>query len=120
MSPRLVVWIARFMIIPFIAIPLLLTYFKPPPALAVLMAASAVAQAGIFFFTVTISMYRNRATKWGVLATMIYGLIVMLLHPKYGFGPIIGLVHWGIWAMMLILGCGLVYFIVSLLTSKKK
>jgi Na+/proline symporter len=80
------------------------------------MSSSAVAQAGIFFFVVGVSMYWRRATKEGAAATMLYGLTMFLFHPKI-LGRSIGLYHWGIWALLLMFGSGLTYVLVSLVTS---
>ena len=115
-SPRALLWATRILLIPFIFLPFYWTVTKPPPALAEFMAGAAVGQAGIFFTTVAISMYWKRATKWGAIAAIIYGIILVLLHPK-AFGPTVGLIHWGIWAMLTIFGCMLVYFVVSLITK---
>lgn len=115
-SPQKLLWLTRFMLIPFIAIPLWWVFTAPPPILSEFMASSAVAQAGIFFFVVGVSMHWKRATKWGASATMIYGLILALLHPK-AYGGNFGLNHWGIWALMLMFGSAAVYFCVSLITK---
>ncbi|NWF86689.1 hypothetical protein HXY32_02605 [Candidatus Bathyarchaeota archaeon] len=77
------------------------------------MAGSTVAQVGIFFFVVGVSMYWKRATKWTAIATIIYGLALTLLHPN-AYGKIIGLYHWGYWALLLMFGSAFIYFFVSL------
>jgi Na+/proline symporter len=61
-------------------------------------------------------MYWKRATKWGAIATVIYGLVLTMLHPK-AYGKFIGLYHWGYWALLLMFGSALVYLIVSLATK---
>jgi Na+/proline symporter len=116
-SPRALLLTSRLLIIPFLAIPLWWTYTSPPPILSEFMSGSAVAQAGIFFFVVAVSMYWKRATKVGAIATIIYGMAVALLHPSvYGkFVPPFN--HWGIWALTLIFGCGAIYVGLSLLTK---
>ncbi|MGC9345785.1 MAG: hypothetical protein ACP5ER_03215, partial [Candidatus Bathyarchaeales archaeon] len=91
-------------------------FTSPPPILSEFMAGSAVAQAGIFFFVVGVSMYWKRATKWGAITTIIYGLILTLLHPK-AYGKFVGLCHWGYWALLLMFGSALIYFLVSLTTK---
>ena len=81
------------------------------------MAGSAVAQGGIFFFVIAVSMYWKRATKWGAVATIVYGMVLALFNPTV-YGKYIPLMnHWGIWVMTLIFGCGLVYIGVSLATK---
>lgn len=115
-SPKRLLWLTKLMLIPFIAIPLYWTFTSPPPILSEFMAGSAVAQAGIFFFVVGVSMYWKRATKWGATATIIYGLILTLLHPE-AYGKLVGLYHWGYWALLLMLGSALIYFLISLATK---
>jgi len=115
-SPRALLWATRILLIPFIFLPFYWTVTAPPPVLAEFMSGAAVGQAGIFFTVVAISMYWKRATKWGAIAAIIYGIILTLFHPKV-FGPTVGLFHWGIWAMLTIFGCMLVYFVFSLVTK---
>jgi len=115
-SPKKLLWLTKLMLIPFIVIPLWWTFTSPPPVLSEFMAGSAVAQAGIFFFVVGVSMYWKRATKWGAIATIIYGLILTVLHPK-AYGKFVSLYHWGYWALLLMLGSALIYFLVSLATK---
>jgi Na+/proline symporter len=115
-SPKKLLRLTKLMLIPFIAIPLYWTFTSPPPILSEFMAGSAVAQAGIFFFVVGVSMYWKRATKWGATASIVYGLILTLLHPK-AYGKLVGLYHWGYWASLLMFGSAMVYFLVSLATK---
>jgi len=89
---------------------------SPPPILSEFMAGSAVAQAGIFFFVVGVSMYWKRATKWGAIAAIVYGLVLTVLHPN-AYGKTIGLYHWGYWALLLMFGSALTYSLVSLATK---
>ncbi|MEM3536160.1 MAG: sodium:solute symporter family protein [Candidatus Bathyarchaeia archaeon] len=109
-------WLTKIMLIPFITIPLWWTFTSPPPILSEFMAGSAVAQAGIFFFVVGVSMHWKRATKWGASVAIIYGLLMTSLHPN-AYGKTFGLYHWGYWAFLLMLGAGLLYFLVSLATK---
>jgi sodium/pantothenate symporter len=115
-SPKTLLRLTRLMLIPFIAIPLWWTFTSPPPILSEFMAGSAVAQAGIFFFVVGASMYWKRATKWGAFATMVYGLLLTILHPN-AYGKSVGLYHWGYWSLALMLGSAVVYLAVSLATK---
>jgi Na+/proline symporter len=117
--PKKLLWLTRLMLVPFIAIPLWWTLTSPPPVLSELMAGSAVAQAGIFFFVVGVSMYWRRATKWGAVAALIYGLVITILHPK-AYGKLLGLYHWGYWALALMIGSATLYFLVSLATTPLK
>jgi sodium/proline symporter len=115
-SQRNLLWLTKLMLVPFIAIPLWWTFTSPPPILSEFMAGSAVAQAGIFFFVVGVSMYWKRATKWGAVAATGYGLVITIFHPK-AYGALIGLHHWGHWALLLMVGSALTYFLVSLATK---
>lgn len=116
MSPKKLLWSTRLTLVPFIAMPLWLTFIETPPILSEFMSSSAVAQAGIFFFVVGVSMYWRRATKWGASVTILYGLIVFLFHPKI-CGGLVGLYHWGYWALLLMFGSALIYFLTSLATK---
>jgi Na+/proline symporter len=116
-KPNILLIISRISIIPLMLIPLWWTYTSPPPLLSEFMAGSAVAQAGIFFFVVAVSMYWKRATKIGAICTIIYGIILTLLHPSVYGKYIPPFNHWGIWALTLMFGCGAMYFIISLLTK---
>jgi len=115
-SPKKLLWLTKLMLIPFIAIPLWWTFTSPPPILSEFMSGSAVAQAGIFFFVVGVSMYWKRATKWGAITTIVYGLVLTVFHPK-AYGQLVGLYHWGYWALLLMFGAALVYTLVSLATK---
>ncbi|MCX8204811.1 MAG: hypothetical protein N3H31_04090 [Candidatus Nezhaarchaeota archaeon] len=115
-SPRTLLWLSRLLLPPFLFIPLYWNVEAPPPVLAEFMAGVAVGQAGIYFFSVAVSMYWKRATKIGALASMIYGFIITPLHPA-AYGRLVGLTHWGYWTLLLIFGCAAVYFLVSLATK---
>ncbi|MEM3770319.1 MAG: sodium:solute symporter family protein [Candidatus Bathyarchaeia archaeon] len=113
---RELIWLTRAMLIPFIMVPLWWTLTSTPPVLSEFMSGSAVAQAGIFFFVVGVSMHWQRATKWGAAAAIVYGLFLTALHPK-AYGKFFGLYHWGYWALLLIFGSATAYFLTSLLTK---
>ncbi|MBC7115222.1 MAG: sodium/proline symporter [Archaeoglobi archaeon] len=116
---KTMLWLTRILLIPFIFIPLYWNLTGAPPVLSEFMAGAAVGQAGIFFFTVAVSMYWRRATKWGAISAILYGLVLTLLHPK-ALGKLVGLTHWGVWALLLIFGCAAVYFAVSLMTKPEE
>jgi sodium/pantothenate symporter len=116
-SSRGLLQLSRLLIIPFVAIPLYWYLFGTPPVLSEFMAGSAVAQGGIFFFVVAFSMYWKRATKWGAVATIVYGMVVSLLHPSVLGKSLPPFNSWGVWALALMFGCALVYIGVSLLTK---
>lgn len=115
--PKLLLNLSRIVVIPLVIIPLWWTYTSPPPVLSEFMSGSAVAQAGIFFFVIAVSMYWKRATKWGAVSAIVYGMGMALLHPSvYGkFLPPFD--HWGVWAFAVMGGCALVYFAVSMMTK---
>ncbi len=116
--PRILLLLARIFVIPLVVIPLWWTYTSPPPVLSEFMSGSAVAQAGIFFFVIAVSMYWKRATKWGAVAAIVYGMGVALLHPNVWGSKLPPFNHWGIWAIAVMGGCALVYVVVSLLTKQ--
>jgi Na+/proline symporter len=125
-SPQKMLWATRIMLLPVLIVPFLIVWLWPPPYLVDLGTISAIGQASIFFTAVAISMYWKRATKWGVIATTIYGMIIMLLQPKFLLtaAPDVantlaawGLLHFGKWALLTIGGCIILYFLVSLATK---
>lgn len=115
--PRVLLLLARVFVIPMIIIPLWWTYTSPPPVLSEFMSGSAVAQAGIFFFVIAVSMYWKRATKWGAVAAIVYGMFAALLHPNVWGSALPPFNHWGVWAFAVMGGCALVYVAASLLTK---
>jgi len=117
MPPKLLLRLSRVLVIPFVVIPLWWTYTSPPPVLSEFMSGSAVAQGGIFFFVVAISMYWKRATKWGAIATILYGMAMALMHPSVYGARLPPFNSWSVWAMALMFGCAAIYFGVSLLTK---
>jgi Na+/proline symporter len=116
-SSRGLLQLSRLLIIPFVAIPLWWNYTSPPPVLSEFMSGSAVAQGGIFFFVIAVSMYWKRATKWGAVAAIAWGMVVALLHPNVWGKFLPPFNNWGVWALVLMFGCALVYFGVSLITK---
>uniref|UniRef100_A0A7C3F2A4 Sodium:solute symporter family protein n=1 Tax=Candidatus Methanomethylicus mesodigestus TaxID=1867258 RepID=A0A7C3F2A4_9CREN len=116
-SPSSLLRLSRVLVLPFVLIPLWWTYTSPPPVLSEFMSGSAVAQGGIFFFVVAVSMYWKRATKWGAVSTILYGMGMALLHPSVYGKYLPPFTHWGVWALALMGGCAAVYVVVSLLTK---
>jgi len=116
-SSRLLLSLSRLLVIPFVIIPLWWTYTAPPPVLSEFMSGSAVAQGGIFFFVIAVSMYWKRATKWGAVATILYGMGMALMHPAVYGARLPPFNSWSVWALTLMFGCAAIYFIVSLLTK---
>jgi Na+/proline symporter len=114
---KLLLMLSRILVIPFVVIPLWWTYTSPPPVLSEFMSGSAVAQGGIFFFVIAVSMYWKRATKWGAVATIVYGMAMALMHPSVYGARLPPFNSWSVWALALMFGCAAIYFGVSLLTK---
>lgn len=99
----------------FLFLPFYWTLKNPPELLAIFMGMAAMGLGAIFFFVTAISYYWRRATKWGAMVTVLYGTIMTLyggwavLHKK-----IIGM---GTMEWILVGGCIILYFGVSLLTK---
>ncbi|MBF0497125.1 MAG: hypothetical protein HQK58_11220 [Deltaproteobacteria bacterium] len=104
-----------FLIALFLFLPFIWTLNKPPELLAIFMGLSAMGLGAIFFFVTVVSYYWKRATKWGAICTVIFGTIATLyggwavLHKK-----ILGM---GTMEWILVAGCGILYFGVSLCTQ---
>jgi Na+/proline symporter len=98
----------------FILIPFYWTFKKPPALLAVFMGYAAIGLGGIFIFCTAVSFFWRRATAVGAILTMIYGVVATLIgsilvtKQKMGMGTL---------EFVVLIGCGLVYFISSLLTK---
>jgi Na+/proline symporter len=60
------------------------------------------------------SYYWKRATKWGALCTVLYG-VAMTLYGSWAvlYKKVLGM---GTMEWLLVLGCGAIYFVVSALT----
>jgi sodium/proline symporter len=112
-SDKTLIWLLRILLGVFLFIPFLYTFYKPPALLALFMGQAAIALGGIFFFVTAISYYWKRATKWGAIAACIYGTVMTLwgafqiAQKKLGMGSLLWIV---------VIGCGICYFLVSLLT----
>ena len=96
-------------------LPFYWTLVNPPPLLSIFMGLAAMGLGAIFFYVTAISYYWKRATKWGAFWCVIYGTLMsiyggykVLLKKEMGMGTM----EW-----ILVIGCGLIYFLVSLATK---
>ena len=102
-----------------IAVALLLPFYwtlvNPPPLLSVFMGLSAMGLGAIFVYVTAVSYYWKRATKWGALCCVIYGTLMSI----YGGYKVLYKKELGMGTMewILVIGCGLVYFLVSFATK---
>ena len=114
-SDKAMLNLGYFLIALFLFLPFYWTLVNPPPLLSIFMGLAAMGLGAIFFFVTAISYYWKRATKWGTLVCALYGTGMSIyggysvLYKKYvGMGTL----EW--W---LVIGCGVLYFVVSLITK---
>lgn len=114
-SDKSMLYLGYFLIALFLFLPFYWTLVNPPPLLSIFMGLAAMGLGAIFFFVTAVSYYWKRATKWGALATVLYGTGMsiyggwaVLLKKTVGMGTL----EW--W---LVIGCGVLYFLVSLMTK---
>jgi len=114
-SDRALMRLSHGLIAAFLFLPFYWTLVRPPELLAIFMGLAAMGLGAIFFFVTAISYYWRRATKWGALATVLYGT-AMTLYGGYAvlYKNAVGM---GTFEWILMGGCGLLYFGVSLLTT---
>ena len=98
----------------FLLIPFYWTFKKPPELLAVFMGYASIGLGGIFIFCTAVSFYWKRATAPGAIMCMIYGVAATLIGGIFVTKQKIGM---GTLEFIVLIGCGLVYFIVSMLTK---
>ena len=112
-SDKTLIWLLRVLIAVFLFIPFFYTLYRPPALLAIFMGFAAIGLGGIFFYVTAISYYWKRASKVGVLAACIYGVIATLwgawgvVHKTLGMGTMFWIVFFG---------CGICYFVGSLIS----
>ena len=100
----------------FLFLPFYWTLKRPPELLAIFMGLAAMGLGAIFFFVTVISYYWKGATKWGAICTVLFGTLATLWGGWAVLGrkpPLIGM---GTMEWILISGCFILYFGVSLLT----
>ncbi len=118
-SDKSMLYLGYFLIALFLFLPFYWTLVIPPPLLSIFMGLAAMGLGAVFFFVTAISYYWKRATKWGAICCVVWGTIwtlyggstVLVAKPSYGMGS---------YEWFLVLSCGLVYFIVSLITKPPK
>ncbi len=106
-----------FLIALFLFLPFWWTYKSAPPLLAIFMGMAAMGLGAVYFFVTAISYYWKRATKWGAVCTVIYGTVMSILGGYYVLfkkPPSLGM---GTMEWILVIGCGVIYFVVSALTK---
>ena len=89
---------------------------RPPPLLAYLTSGAAVGLGSIFFFVVAVSFYWRGATKYGAMACILYGMAMCALGGYYVYT--LNVWGWGYWQLATFIGCGALYFLISLATPK--
>ncbi len=118
-SDKSMLYLGYFLIALFLFLPFYWTLVRPPPLLSIFMGLAAMGLGAVFFFVTAISYYWKRATKWGAICCVVWGTIatlyggstVLVPKPSYGMGS---------YEWFLVISCGLVYFIVSLMTKPPK
>ncbi len=115
-SDKSMLYLGYFLIAVFLFLPFYWTLVNPPPLLSIFMGLAAMGLGAIFVFVTVVSYYWKGATKWGALCCVLYGTFgsiyggyKVLLKKELGMGTF----EWG-----LIIGCGLLYFIVSAVTKR--
>ncbi|NLC12275.1 MAG: hypothetical protein GX767_08510 [Firmicutes bacterium] len=114
MSPRTLLLLTRVLIVVVIFIPFYWTLVAPPPLLAAWMGQAAIGMGGIFIWVIAASLYWKRATAAGAIACMAYGIIAVLWGSVLVARNLLGM---GTLMYIVLIGCGIIYIFVSLLTS---
>jgi Na+/proline symporter len=114
-SDKAMLNLGNVLIAVFLFLPFYWTLRRPPELLAIFMGLAAMGLGAIFFFVTAISYYWKRATKWGALVTVVYGTVMTL----YGGWAVLykKTVGMGTMEWILVVGCLILYFAVSLLTK---
>ncbi|HNS32721.1 MAG TPA: hypothetical protein PKN36_07085 [bacterium] len=98
----------------FLLIPFYWTFKRPPALLAVFMGYASIGLGGIFIFCTAFSFYWKRATAFGAVLCMVYGVIATLIGSIFVTKGKIGM---GTLEFIVLIGCGFVYFFGSLVTK---
>ena len=98
----------------FLFIPFYWAFKNTPPLLAVFMGYASIGLGGIFIFCTAVSFYWKRATAAGAISCMVYGVVATLIGSIFVTKNKIGM---GTLEFIVLIGCGVVYFVVSLLTK---
>jgi Na+/proline symporter len=116
-SDKSMLMLGYFLIALFLFLPFYWTLVSPPPLLSIFMGMAAMGLGAVFFFVTAISYYWKRATKWGAVCTVIYGTLGTLFGGWAVLSrkpPLLGM---GTMEWILVLGCLVIYFVVSLATQ---
>lgn len=114
-SDKSMLYLGYFLIALFLFLPFYWTLKRPPELLSIFMGLAAMGLGAVFFFVTAISYYWRRATKWGAMVTVVwgtactlYGGYAVLFKKMYGMGS---------YEWFMVLSCGILYFVVSLMTK---
>ncbi|HQO64967.1 MAG TPA: hypothetical protein PK528_15265, partial [Syntrophorhabdus sp.] len=114
-SDKSMLYLGYFLIALFLFLPFYWTLVNPPPLLSIFMGMAAMGLGAIFFFVTAVSYYWKGATKWGALCCTLYG-IGMSIYGGYKV-LVVREIGMGTMEWWLVIGCGLLYFIVSAITK---
>ncbi len=114
-SDKSMLYLGYFLIALFLFLPFYWTLVNPPPLLSIFMGLAAMGLGAIFVFVTAVSYYWKGATKWGALFTVLYGTGMSIYGGyKVLYKKEIGL---GTFEWWLVIGCGIIYFVVSAVTK---
>ncbi|HOM26263.1 MAG TPA: hypothetical protein PKV21_02005 [bacterium] len=113
-SKNLLLKLTKVFIGIFLLIPFYWTFKKPPALLAVFMGYASIGLGSIFIFCTAVSFYWKRATSTGAILCMLYGVIATLIGSIFVFKQKLGM---GTLEFIVLIGCGIFYFVGSLLTK---
>ncbi len=116
-SDQSMLMLGYFLIALFLFLPFYWTLVAAPPLLAIFMGMAAMGLGAVFFFVTAISYYWKGATKWGAICTVIYGTVMSALGGYWVLFKKPALLGIGTMEWILVLGCGIIYFVVSFITK---
>ena len=116
-SDKSMLYLGYVLIAIFLFLPFYWTLQRPPELLAVFMGLAAMGLGAIFFFVTAVSYYWKGATKWGAIATVIYGTVATLWGGWAVLARKPALLGMGTMEWILVGGCAVLYFGVSWLTQ---
>jgi Na+/proline symporter len=116
-SDQSMLMLGYFLIALFLFLPFYWTLYRPPELLSIFMGMAAMGLGAVFFFVTAISYYWKRATKWGAVATVVYGTLATLFGGWAVLAKKPPLLGMGTMEWILVLGCMAIYFLVSLATQ---
>jgi sodium/proline symporter len=119
-SDKSMLYLGYFLIALFLFLPFYWTLSRPPALLSIFMGLAAMGLGAVFFFVTAISYYWKRATAAAAICTVIWGTVFTLYGgyavlarkpPLYGMGS---------YEWFLFISCGVIYFVVSLISKPPK